>query len=479
MPLWIVDPDWYFQTAAILGQASSTIASAAGTVASHAELGTNNMAGNDNIGSGWGGKYDTLSKQTVSGAVALSTAWSALAGRIYQAGVNHAWAEFTAGRGRIPSPANLPSRPAISTPADPAMPSAVGDNGPGVAVTLPGLDEAIGSDVPNADTFNLTRTATAWTTFSTAIVEVVAGVIHDVRTPDPSLPDASAFYASIMRVSAPGEALGADAMSLSSLTSSFSGGVTTMRGDIDAELYATAIEISGVAAIAILATRVAGNVSIGVGTRVAQRRINRAGQNIRGYINALQSIASAINSFTPSFQAGMKAILDKESQLPAEGFERNPDGTIKPTIRYFDRAKWEAWQRYLERGGDWDIDRWSQAYDQLKANGANGYWYDQWVAQVMGYDVGEDWRQQYSDPTIAPNRRWDWANIIDGQVVEVVENKSGRLDFAQLGLDEQALQNGVDVTYNINANYAYTASELAALERLQQLYPDQFIVNRI
>ena len=48
----------------------------------------------------------------------------------------------------------------------------------------------------------------------------------------------------------------------------------------------------------------------------------------------------------------------------------------------------------------------------------------------------------------------------------MVETKSGRIDYDQLGLDELALQNGVDVTYNINAKYAYTA---AALERLQKL----------
>ncbi|CAM3916990.1 hypothetical protein H7J08_21685 [Mycobacterium frederiksbergense] len=83
--------------------------------------------------------------------------------------------------------------------------------------------------------------------------------------------------------------------------------------------------------------------------------------------------------------------LDKHSLVPAEGFERNPDGTIKPTIRYFDRAKWEAWQRYLERGADWDIDRWSKAYDTLKENAANGYWYDQYVADVLGYSSSDDW----------------------------------------------------------------------------------------
>src|SRR4051794_2059403 len=60
---------------------------------------------------------------------------------------------------------------------------------------------------------------------------------------------------------------------------------------------------------------------------------------------------------------------------------------------------------------------------------------------------------------------------------ELVENKSRRLDFGQLALDETALQRGWNVMRNINANYPYTANELAALERLEKLYPGQFTVN--
>jgi hypothetical protein len=53
-----------------------------------------------------------------------------------------------------------------------------------------------------------------------------------------------------------------------------------------------------------------------------------------------------------------------------------------------------------------------------------------------------------------------------------------RLDFDQLAHDEEALQQGVAITYNINANYPYNANELAALQRLQDEYP-KFTVNRI
>jgi len=51
---------------------------------------------------------------------------------------------------------------------------------------------------------------------------------------------------------------------------------------------------------------------------------------------------------------------------------------------------------------------------------------------------------QYSDPIVVPGRRWDYANPALGQYVE---NMSGRLDFDQLTLDEEALQQGVAITH--------------------------------
>ncbi|OBK02497.1 hypothetical protein [Mycolicibacterium conceptionense] len=67
----------------------------------------------------------------------------------------------------------------------------------------------------------------------------------------------------------------------------------------------------------------------------------------------------------------------------------------------------------------------------------------------------------------------------DPDMQELVENKSGALDLHQLSADEMALWAGWRVTWNINANYPYSESELAALARLEKLYPGKFTVNRI
>lgn len=40
-------------------------------------------------------------------------------------------------------------------------------------------------------------------------------------------------------------------------------------------------------------------------------------------------------------------------------------------------------------------------------------------------------------------------------------------------------EDGWTVTWNINGSYPYSANELAALERIEALYPGKFIVNRL
>ncbi len=478
MGVWVVDQDWYFHTAGILGRAASKVADAAGIASGTASLATGNMAGDDEIGKSWGGHYDTAASNTVQGVAALARAWSSLAGRVYQAGVNHAWAEFRAGRGKLPAPANLPPPPAV-TELSLSLRSSIGANTDGLTDILPGLVDAVGKQTPNADTGKLDTSAKTWGQFGTTVSEAVGEVTEYVKRPDASLPDATAFYDTITSFGGPGSALGADALSLSGFTRNFSSATTVMREAIAREVEMTAYELEGSAAVSILSSEVTGGASLRAEAAVIRRLVARAGNDIRGYIATLQAAASVIDTFTPTFQPAMKAVLDNNSLIPAEGFERNPDGTIKPTVRYFDRAKWEAWQRYKARGGLWDIDRWSKAYDQLKANAANGYWYDQQVADIMGYNKDDGWNKQFTDNQIVPGRRWDWAHIVDGRPVELVEDKSGRLDFDQLAADERALNQGIRVTYNINSSYEYSPSELAALQRLQAEFPGRFTVNRL
>lgn len=478
MSLWVVDSDWYFLTAAALGHAGEKVANAAGVVSGTSNF-SDHMAGNDPIGTKWGTRYDTTAADALNGADALAQAWSSLAGRIYQAGVNHAWAEFRAGRRKIPVPANLPPRPALSEPSS-SVSSSVGDNGVGLTDILPGLVEAVGKPTPNADTIALDTASDMWQRFATTVSDAVNDVIHQVKSPDHSLPDANAFYDSITSLGAPADAVAADARSLSSLTKGFSTSTTTMRQQIASEVNRAALMIGGTASVSVLSSEVTGGASIRAEAALIRRFVTQAGNNIRGYIAALETAAAVIDSFTAALDAAKKALLDHEKFVDIEIFD--PDGTKTHHYR-IPLSKWLAWQNYLHRGGhEWDWDRWSNNYDQLKENSANGWWFDQYAANVMGYDKDQGWTDQFGsrkgdlDHVPVPGRVWDWANP---DLQQLVENKSGRLDMDQLAKDEQAMQAGWSVTYNINANYAYSPAELEALQRLQDRYPGQFTVNRL
>jgi len=370
-------------------------------------------------------------------------------------------------------PVNLPPRPAISEPAS-TISSSVGGSGPGLTEILPGLLEAVGEQAPNADTTALDAASDMWQKFAVTVNDAVCDVVNQIRRPDREMPDATAFYAAIGDVNGPADAVVADARSLSSLTRDFSSSVTTMRQQVAGEVNRAALFIGGTASVSVLSSEVTGGVSLRAEAYLVRRFVNQAGNNIRGYIAVLETVATAINTFNAALDSGKKGLLDREKFVDVETFD--PDGTKTHHYR-IPLSKWLAWQQYLQRGGqEWDWNRWSANYDQLKDNATNGWWFDKYAAEVMGYSKDEGWRSQYSDPNIVPGRRWDW---VSPDLDEFIENKSGRLDIGQLAKDERVLALGHRLTYNLNASYPYSAAELTALQRLAERYPDLFTVNRI
>lgn len=471
MGTWVVDSDWYFLTAAILGRAGSKVAGAAGVV-SGASHGSGHFAGNDPVGTKWGSRYDGAARDALGGADSLAQAWSSLAGRIYQAGVNHAWAEFHAGRRKIPVPANLPARPAISEPTS-TISSSVGANGVGLADIIPGLVESVGKETPNADTKGLDAASDTWQRFATTVGEAVSDVVNQVRRPDRDMPDATAFYETITNLSAPADAVAADGRTLEALTRSFSAATHAMRANIAAEVNSTAMWMGGAASVVVLSSEVTGGASFRAVPTLMRWRLNQAGTNIRTYIAAVETAATAIDSVTVALDPAKKGLLDRQKLVDIEIYDPDSGTTRRTRVPL---SKELAWERYKERGGQWDWNRWSKTYDQLKANAANGWVFDKYAAEVMGYSKDDGWHSQYSDQTIVPGRRWDW---VSPDLNEFIENKSGRLDMDQLAKDERVLALGHQLTYNLNANYPYSPAEIAALQRLQDRYPDQFTVNRL
>lgn len=487
MGVWIVDPDWYFSTAATVGSAAEDVATQMGIAENVLSFQTQTMAGDDPIGTAWGKKYDAAALEMLYGVRLLCTAWSGLAMRLYEAGENHAWAEFEAGRRIIPGPQNLPQKPPVREPAIGTPPSSVGNNGSGLDEVLPGLKSLVGRDVPNGDTEELGEAATALAELSQMIITTCQSVIHQVGRPPADLPDASAFYTSIMSITAPADAAAVDALTLAAHCETFSTALTTMRENIQTQIDITSAQISAYVTagiIIIIATRMAGTkYVIKELTPEVIEAIEDCADMINVYIDQFETAVAGMGTYAATLDSALKAILFKFVLVAADGNERLSDGSLVPTTRYFTPAKAAAWERYLERDGEWDIDRWSQAYDQLAANAATGYQFDQYAARAMGYDSDDRWERGYRDPSIMGGRVWDYANVwTDGegnQTGILVENKSGAIDWGQFDIDMEAMSNGYQVVWNINANYDYSEADLNYLRQMAENSNGRFVLNEI
>ncbi|PVA91848.1 hypothetical protein DDK01_17980 [Mycobacteroides abscessus] len=479
-----VEPDWFFYTAACLGQAASKLAVAVSRSSSDGGLMySQKMAGNDARGSGWGTSYDAAAKTVLEGAASLAGAWSSMAQKVHQAGVNHQIYEWEAGRRGYPGPNAAPAQPPISSAVAHTPPSAVGDNGPGLDDFIPGLVEAVGEPCPNGDYEKLGRMAPAWTALGDAVNTSCSEWIAKIHRPDASMVDAVALYDTIMKLNEPANAIAGDAMKLASFTSTFGTAIHTFREQSAKAIDDLVLIIGVIGAAAALGTRIAGKKAIAIGGRLTAREVSQTGKEIGGFIRALEPVVASMRTFVTALNPAMQTLLSQMSIFPAESNELQPDGTWKKTIRYFSLEKWMAWQKYLLRGGDMDIDTWSDMYDRLEKNRDDGAAFDQHAADVMGYSKGTGWIPQFGahkedyDKVPVPGRHWDWANPA---TKELAEHKNGSLDFSQMAIDERVLdETDWTITYNLNANHQYTQKELDELERLEREYPGRFKKNWI
>lgn len=476
MGLWVVDPNWYFSTAAVVGEAVTDLSLGVSTL--RAELsGCNSMAGNDPYGTQWGGDYDAAMRAFMKDASLVAEAWSSLAGRVYQAGVNHEKAEWAAGRGgQMPTAANLPKPPPISEMVPVPPPSAVGYTGKGLEDVLPDLMDAIGVDVPNAHLNRLQKSGDALRGMNERITKALNKVSEQVKRPHPSLPDAMGFYDELMGLNAPVGALGTDATRLGEEAIHFRAATIGMRQGIQAEVASCAGDLGMSANPIIMTARVVGGwKTLATAAVRGAPRIKRAGDTIRGYINSMNAAASALHAFAHAVNPMFIAQLTKSAKVPVIDIEYNDDGTVKSQrTTMMSYSKWQAWQRYTMRGGKMTVNEWSEAYERITANREDGAQWNDIMKDVWGYDPDQGWQHEYTDPVTGQDRRWDFANP---DSLQLVENKHGALDMGQLPYDDKMLRQGWTITYNLNSQHQYSTREIWALQALADKHPGKVTIN--
>lgn len=232
---------------------------------------------------------------------------------------------------------------------------------------------------------------------------------------------------------------------------------------------------------------VAGTVVTATGSNWAAMGVNAArvgstALRIRSMVETVQTASRHVGTLLADIRvtASVVRLMADTISKPLTNFEFDPDtGAIK-TRPVFPKWKQDAWERYLQEcptrpGGCMSMEEWSKKYDQLMENSSNGSEWDREVADITGYNEENGWKpQQHVDGV--PGRRYDFVHYDEnGTPDELVENKSGRLDTSQLDKDEQALDRGFRVTYNLRA--PLSPSDQKRLESLKAEYGDRFTVN--
>ncbi|WP_141216935.1 hypothetical protein [Rhodococcus sp. 14-2483-1-2] len=87
------------------------------------------------------------------------------------------------------------------------------------------------------------------------------------------------------------------------------------------------------------------------------------------------------------------------------------------------------------------------------------------VGELLGFHEENGFVAQYRDPSIVDDHVWDYANT-DPDVRLLVENKSGRMEYAQLDKDEEALREGWNVQYNLRD--PISPAQIARLDALRR-----------
>ncbi|MBB5918429.1 hypothetical protein BJY24_007341 [Nocardia transvalensis] len=485
----IADYRWfpYFQFAAAADTASGEIRKKIDEIAPAVEQFGTGMAGDDtDVGKPWGVSWDTGINQFLPAVCQLADAYGAIANRAYAAGMNFQRAEWAAGGGHGDAPLP-PTQPPVNVDQRTVLgnlPSAIGPNGEALVTDIPGLVDQIDKDMPNGHDVKLDEVGGLLRGLRDVVRHHTDEVRRYGREPGSrDSRDAHLLYDEYVKnVLAPSGMLIDDAGTLANGATTFGQELVKQRRDMRDAIQDLTNTAGVTIAVGVAGTFVTASGSDWAAAGVTTARVATTANRIRNLIEVLQAASRRIGTgiAQPRVTAAVVRLIAETINKPLIDFEIDPDtGAIK-TRPVFPKWKQDAWERYQadcvnRPSGCMSMEEWSKKYDQLMENSSNGSDWDQDVGELLGYTKENGWKPQQYVADI-PGRRYDFVHYNEyGEPDELVENKSGRLDEDQLAKDEQALEDGFKVTYNLKT--PVSPSQQASLDRLKAEYGDQFTVN--
>lgn len=248
---------------------------------------TTAMAGSDDDGTAWARSYDTRVHEVLGAVNELTVAMENYGGVMFQAGYNHAIAEYNATVGHKGPPPVRPTEPASTAGVLTAPPSA-GGPGQGLLDNALGLVEQLGVPVPDGDTGKLDKAAQTWAVMATvhqttAVVDALGSSAE--RFADTSTPEVDYIATDLRELHDVSSAILTGCGELSQSCRDYRSALDELRTNISDILEDLTVELAVTAVIGIAAAFITFGVGAAAGTAKAAHTISKFANIVRTAIN--------------------------------------------------------------------------------------------------------------------------------------------------------------------------------------------------
>jgi hypothetical protein len=319
-----VDPETFYRVGRLLSGLSGSLYRVFGTTVTRL-AGTASMAGSDGDGRAWAASYDARARDILDGVNDLTAAMDNYAGVMFQAGFNHAIAEYNSGSGGAPPV--KPAEPASTAGVVMAPPSA-GGPGEGLVDSALGLVEQIGIPVPDGDTAKLESAATTWSTLATvmhttgtvALLGSAAQAFADTKTAEVDLiaNDLTELHGAL-------EAILAACTELGRACTDYRKALDDLRTELSNLLKDLASEIAATAVIGVAASFISFGATVAVAAAKAAHSITKFAGLIRTAVSAWKiskAIRNGVKTLTELTR--VRARLQRIKNLGRKGKREEP-----------------------------------------------------------------------------------------------------------------------------------------------------------
>lgn len=245
------------------------------------------MAGSDESGKEWARSYDEQAQLVVDSILAAQSALGNYCGILYQAGANHASANWNSdiNNGEPESP---PTPPLFFPVCYAPLPSSKGGSGIGLVDDTLGLAAEVGIPIPDADTSKLESVGRTWKNISdgSSLNDALTSLRSAISLYDSTeSPDIEFIVDDLDELIFTIEAIQGACLELSASCGEYKTNIDEVRTQITDVLEDLAIELAATALISVAASFVSFGISVAAGAAKSAHSVSKFGRIIARVIS--------------------------------------------------------------------------------------------------------------------------------------------------------------------------------------------------